>query len=195
MKILQHIWPDLSKYKIENRGLDGCIFSSTIRQPISDLPTIIILCFQWMTPLRIVLGKAIYLLRKLLKDLTVTYLAKFSVCTNTFRYTRARVQTSHLLAFMIYVRSSLIIHKTSKTVASSVKWSVAMTFAIGRCCRLILLCVVLLVISVMSANFKGEIQSCSGWRLNHLPEVRRFLKEVRVVLFEKRMLRCCSAKT
>ena len=130
------------------------------------------------------------------KDLTVDHLAKFSVCTDTFRYARARIQTStgHLDNIMCVMCYSLAVITVVRP-ASSVKWSVAMTAAIGRCCRLVLMCVVLLVISVMSANFKGEIQSCSGWRLNHLPEVRRFLKEVRVLLFEKKMSRYCDAMT
>lgn len=70
-----------------------------------------------------------------------------------------------------------------------------MSTVIGRCCRLILLCAVLLI-SVISAEVHGEFRSCTGWRLNHLPEVKRFLKEVRVpIVLEKQAVKCCDTET
>ena len=34
----------------------------------------------------------------------------------------------------------------------------------------------LLSVFTIALSITGEIQSCSGWKLNHLPEVKRFLK-------------------
>ena len=41
----------------------------------------------------------------------------------------------------------------------------------------ILSILVFLAIASISSAIKGEIISCSGWKLNKLPEVRRFLKD------------------
>ena len=41
--------------------------------------------------------------------------------------------------------------------------------------------ILLMVAVVFSSKLLGEIKSCAGWRLNHLPEVKRFLKEVSYV--------------
>ena len=48
----------------------------------------------------------------------------------------------------------------------------------NRVCQLILFSVILLALSITASVFQGEIISCAGWRLNHLPELRRFLKVV-----------------
>ena len=42
--------------------------------------------------------------------------------------------------------------------------------------RIVLLGILIALLATASA-IKGEIRSCSGWRLNGLPEVRRFIKD------------------
>lgn len=58
---------------------------------------------------------------------------------------------------------------------------VRMSWIMSRGCQLIL-SVTLLALSITASVFTGEIISCAGWRLNHLPELRRFLKVVSKML-------------
>lgn len=54
-----------------------------------------------------------------------------------------------------------------------------MSWTVNKGLQIFLLLTVLVLRLITASVLSGEIISCAGWRLNHLPELRRFLKEVR----------------